>query len=108
VSLRLPVYPVSGADVHPETLDRVVTGVFGSSKPTHEEDASSVRATSGSISAILDRASGAVYAADVEHQWKPAKNKLELPPAKDVYARAGALPNDLKLLPRFDEARRSC
>lgn len=103
MSLRLPVYPVSGPDAHPETLDRVVTGVFGASKPAHEQDAAWIRATSGSISAMFDRASGAVYAADEERQWTLAKNKLELPPAKDVYARAGALLNDLELLPRFDD-----
>jgi Family of unknown function (DUF6345) len=91
MSLRLPVYPVAEPDVHPETLDRVVTGVFGGS------------ASSGSISATLDRASGAIHAADVEHQWRPPKQTLELPPAKDVYVRAGALLEDLKLLPRFDE-----
>jgi len=103
MSLRLPVYPVSGADADSETLDGVVTGVFGASKPAHEQDAAWIRATSGSISATFDRASGAVYAADEERQWTLATNELELPPAKDVYARAGALLNDLELLPRFDD-----
>lgn len=102
MSLRLPVYAISGADVQSEKLDRVVTKVFGGRKPKHEQLEDEIRATSGSISAVLDRVSGAVYAADAERQWKPAKTKLELPSAKDAYARAGALLHDLKLLPRFE------
>jgi hypothetical protein len=103
VTLHLPVFPISHSEVKPEKLNDVLMGIFGAKEPEHEKSEADFHASSGSVSASLDRASGAIYAADNKHQWKVGKERPELVSAKDAYSRAGELLHRLKLMPHFDD-----
>jgi hypothetical protein len=100
--VKLPVYSLSKESARPEKLDGMLTELFGADKPKREESNEEIRASSGSISASLDRAGGAIFAADTKHQWKPTQEKPKLISGKEAYDKASDLLHRLKLMPKFE------